>query len=155
MPFFMYVCKSSSWAGTKWTENWICLLKRDENGGLLFIALASQHFLWSRQGCQMVCFQTKNPDLGKFWRVLDWKMFKYFMAIWNIFWRFEIFYDHSVHFVFIWYIFSGFGIMYQEKSGNPGSQHAAWKLSEFEMSSTMTDALPARPMNEIASQAVD
>jgi hypothetical protein len=25
-----------------------------------------------------------------------------------------------VHFVFIWYIFSGFGIMYQEKSGNPG-----------------------------------
>jgi hypothetical protein len=27
--------------------------------------------------------------------------------------------DHLVHFVFIWYIFSGFGIMYQEKSGNP------------------------------------
>jgi hypothetical protein len=21
------------------------------------------------QGCQMVCFQTKNPNLGKFWRV--------------------------------------------------------------------------------------
>jgi hypothetical protein len=27
------------------------------------------------QGCQMVCFQTKNPNLGKFWRVLQWKMF--------------------------------------------------------------------------------
>jgi hypothetical protein len=40
------------------------------------------------------------------------------MAIWNIKWRFGIF-------LTIWYIlysfgnFSGFGIMYQEKSGNP------------------------------------
>jgi hypothetical protein len=23
------------------------------------------------QGCQMVCLQTKNPNLGKFWRALD------------------------------------------------------------------------------------
>jgi hypothetical protein len=47
-------------------------------------------------------------------------MFIYFMAIWNILWRFGIFYGHLVHFVFIWYILSGFGIMYLEKSGNPG-----------------------------------
>jgi hypothetical protein len=33
------------------------------------------------QGCQMVCFQDKNPNLGKFWRVLDWTMLMYFMAI--------------------------------------------------------------------------
>jgi hypothetical protein len=33
---------------------------------------------------------------------------------------FGIFYDHLVHYVFIWYTFSNFGIMYQEKSGNPG-----------------------------------
>jgi hypothetical protein len=26
-----------------------------------------------------------------------------------------------VHFMFIWYIFTGFGIMCQEKSGNPGT----------------------------------
>jgi uncharacterized protein (DUF779 family) len=26
------------------------------------------------QGCQMVCFPTKNTNLGKFWRALDWKM---------------------------------------------------------------------------------
>jgi hypothetical protein len=25
------------------------------------------------QGCQMVYFQTKNPNLGKFWRVSEWK----------------------------------------------------------------------------------
>jgi hypothetical protein len=67
----------------------------------------------------MVCFQTKNTNLGKFWRALDWKMFAYCMPIWNILWTWGIFYDYSVHFVFIWYIFSGFGIMYQEKSGNP------------------------------------
>jgi hypothetical protein len=67
----------------------------------------------------MVCFQTKNPNLGKFWRALDWKKLIYFLAIWDILWRFGKFYDHLVHFVFIWYIYSGFCIMYQEKSGNP------------------------------------
>jgi hypothetical protein len=36
------------------------------------------------QGCQMVCFQTKNPNLGKFWRALEWKMQVYFVVIWNI-----------------------------------------------------------------------
>jgi hypothetical protein len=72
------------------------------------------------QGCQMVCFQTKNPSLGKFLKALDWTMFRYFMALWNILHTFGIFYDHSVYFVFIWYIFSGLGILCQLKSGNPG-----------------------------------
>jgi hypothetical protein len=53
----------------------------------------------------MVYFQTKNPELGKFWRDFDWKMLIYFMAIWNILRTFEIFYDHLVHVVFIWYIY--------------------------------------------------
>jgi hypothetical protein len=47
------------------------------------------------------------------------------MAIWNILRAFWIFYDHLVHFEFIWYIFSGFGIMDQEKSGNPGPDKIA------------------------------
>jgi hypothetical protein len=43
------------------------------------------------------------------------------MAIWNILRTFGIFFDHLVHFVLHnWGHFSGFGIMYQEKSGNPG-----------------------------------
>jgi hypothetical protein len=71
------------------------------------------------QGCQMVSFETKNPNLGKFWRALDGKMLICFMAIWNSLGTFGIFYNHWVHFVFSWYIFSGFGIMHQEKSGNP------------------------------------
>jgi dTDP-4-dehydrorhamnose 3,5-epimerase-like enzyme len=28
-------------------------------------------------------FQTKNPNLGKFWRVLKWKMLVFLMAIRN------------------------------------------------------------------------
>jgi hypothetical protein len=27
--------------------------------------------LFGTQGCQMVCFHTENPNLGKFWRALD------------------------------------------------------------------------------------
>jgi hypothetical protein len=57
--------------------------------------------------------------LGKFWRALDWKKvyifyghLEYFMEIWNILCPLGTFYIHLAH-------FSGFGIMYQEKSGNP------------------------------------
>jgi hypothetical protein len=66
----------------------------------------------------MAYFQTKNPDLGKFWRVLQWKMLPfglfygylvYFVAIWYM------------HFMAIWCIFPRFGMLYQEKSDNPGS----------------------------------
>jgi hypothetical protein len=56
----------------------------------------------------MVYFQTKNPNLGKFWRALDRKIWIYFWAILNISRIFGIFYDHLVHFVFIWYIFPVF-----------------------------------------------
>jgi hypothetical protein len=36
------------------------------------------------QGCQMVYFQTKKSNLGKFWRVLQWKISVYDMAVWSI-----------------------------------------------------------------------
>jgi hypothetical protein len=73
-------------------------------------------FAWP-QGCQMVCFQTKRPNLG---RVLQWKMWVYFMDTWSISWSFAIFYGHLVQFLVVWYILPHFGILYQEKSGNPG-----------------------------------
>jgi hypothetical protein len=59
----------------------------------------------------------------------------YFTYIWDILRTFGIFYDHSVHFgKFI----SGFGIMYQEKSGNPG-----WivPLDEMEFATSTADVL--------------
>jgi hypothetical protein len=43
------------------------------------------------------------------------------MAIWNILRPFGIIYSLLAWFVVIWYIFSVFGIMYQEKSGNPAA----------------------------------
>jgi hypothetical protein len=49
-----------------------------------------------RQSCQMVCFQTKNPNLGKFWLVLQYKMLVYFMVTWTILRSFVIFYGHLV-----------------------------------------------------------
>jgi hypothetical protein len=41
---------------------------------------------WAKQGCQMVCFQTKNTNLGQFWGALEWKMLVYFLVIWYILW---------------------------------------------------------------------
>jgi hypothetical protein len=84
------------------------------------------HFQPLDQGCQMVCFQTKNPNLGKFWRVLDWKMCIYFMAIWNILWRFGTFCIHLVHFVFIWYIFP---VLVSCTNKNPATLH--WTIVFF------------------------
>jgi hypothetical protein len=43
-----------------------------------------------KQGCQMVYFQTKNPNMGKFWWAVEWKKLAYFMTIWNILWQFGI-----------------------------------------------------------------
>jgi hypothetical protein len=57
------------------------------------------------QGCQMVCFQTKTPKLGKFWRVLDGKMLLFS-------WRFGIFYKHVWYFMTIWYILCSFGTFF-------------------------------------------
>jgi hypothetical protein len=68
----------------------------------------------------MVCFQTKNPNLGKFWSALEWKMFLYFKSIWNILhtailfnlWPFGTVCGHLV-------LFPHFGMFGQRKSGNP------------------------------------
>jgi hypothetical protein len=70
-------------------------------------------------GCQMVFFQTKNPNLGKFWRVLQWKMLVCFITVWNILRPFGRFHGHLVDFMVTWYILSSFGKLYQQKSGNP------------------------------------
>jgi hypothetical protein len=48
----------------------------------------------------MVYFQTKNPNLGKFWSALDRKMLIYFRPS-------GIFYGHLGDFITIWYIFPG------------------------------------------------
>jgi hypothetical protein len=57
----------------------------------------------------MVCFQTENPNLGKFLRALEWKIMVYFMVIWYISRSFGIFHGHLVYFKVIWYILKPFG----------------------------------------------
>jgi hypothetical protein len=67
----------------------------------------------------MAYFQTKNPNSGQFWKVLQWKMLVYFMAIRSVLRPFGIFCGILVYFMVISYIFSRFGMLCQEKSGNP------------------------------------
>jgi hypothetical protein len=48
------------------------------------------------QGCQMVCFHSKTPNLGIFLRALEWKMLVYFLALWNVLRQFGLFCGHLV-----------------------------------------------------------
>jgi hypothetical protein len=70
----------------------------------------------------MAYFQTKNPTLGKFWSVLQLKMLVNFMSIWSILLLTCIFYGQLVYLVVILVYFSHFGMLCQEKSGNPGRE---------------------------------
>jgi hypothetical protein len=68
----------------------------------------------------MVYFQTKNPNLGKFWRALDWKMLVYFMNIKNIFTPFGICILWPLgNLMVFWYVFHRFGKLFQEKIWQP------------------------------------
>jgi hypothetical protein len=71
--------------------------------------------LTSEQGCRMAYFQTKITNLGKFWRVLQWKMLVSYSHFGIFVCNFGVFYGHLVY-------FSRFGMLYQEKSGNPASE---------------------------------
>jgi hypothetical protein len=68
-------------------------------------------------------YKPENPNLGKFWRVLQWKIL---VGIFYgyIFGQFSVhlvyFITRLVYFMVIWYMFPVFGIFYHEKSGNPG-----------------------------------
>jgi hypothetical protein len=94
------------------------------------------------QGCQMVCFQTKNQNLGKFWRVSQWKMLVYFMDTWSILRSFVI----CILWTFgiacgICYIFPRFGILYLEKSGNPG-ENSHNLVTDLQVYSALAFRLP-------------
>jgi hypothetical protein len=48
----------------------------------------------------MAYFQTKNPDFGKFWSVLQRRMLEYYMSMWSILQLIYIFCGHLVNFIF-------------------------------------------------------
>jgi hypothetical protein len=44
----------------------------------------------------MVCFETKNPNLGKFWRAFERKKLVYSVVIWIILGPFGLFYERKL-----------------------------------------------------------
>jgi hypothetical protein len=71
------------------------------------------HVITSSSGvARWFLFKPQNPNLGKFWRLLDWKILMYFMAIWNILQTFWIFYRHFGYFITIWYILCSSGTFF-------------------------------------------
>jgi hypothetical protein len=61
---------------------------------------------------QIAYFQTKTSNLGKFWKVLQYKMLVFFMANLSILWPNGIFYGQMVYFMAKWYILWPNGIFY-------------------------------------------
>jgi hypothetical protein len=57
------------------------------------------------QGCQMVYFQTKNPNFVENFSVLRLEYVDIFYGHLKYLGIFGIFYDPLVQFVFVWYIF--------------------------------------------------
>jgi hypothetical protein len=63
----------TGWSRSQWPYQRVCL----PVNATLVRSCNKSRFATSNQVCQMVCFQTKNPNLGKFFRVLNWKMLIY------------------------------------------------------------------------------
>jgi hypothetical protein len=54
-----------------------------------------------------------------------------FYGLWSILWTFGINFGHVVYFVVIWCTFSLFGMLYREKSGNPGPKLTIMHVRKF------------------------
>jgi hypothetical protein len=66
---------------------------------------------WSVSGLPDGMFQTKSPNLGEFWRALEWTKLVFSRAIWTIYYGLLVYFKA---------ISPRFGILNKEKSGNLG-----------------------------------
>jgi hypothetical protein len=98
---FVFICISSKKIGRK--SSIVCHI---------FVRLCPRVARW-------YIFKRKNSNFGKFRIVLQGKMLVNFTIIWYISMSFGIFDGHLVYFVAILVYFSRFGMLCQEKSGNP------------------------------------
>jgi hypothetical protein len=75
----------------------------------------------------MVYFQTKNPTLGKFKMVLQWKMLAFLWPFCLLYGQndtfLQIIYYILVHFVVIWYISPRFWYVVARKIWQPWLKH--------------------------------
>jgi hypothetical protein len=89
----------------------------------------------------------KSPNLGNFWRVLKWKKLAYLMNTWSILQPFGLFYVYLV-FIGIYcgnlVYFPRFGMLYQEKSGNPGCRYNNSKVNLIISDSSGSQIMKAR-----------
>jgi hypothetical protein len=113
--------------------NWRLVINETTFFSPLFASLQNPDVQFDRrdQGCQMVYLQTKNPDLGKFWRVLQWKMMVYFMANWSILRQIGIFMAIWCILQRIGIFYGHFGMLYQEKSGNSAGDFPVATIPSF------------------------
>jgi hypothetical protein len=112
-PLFIKFCFqfwASQWARRSWQES---------NYQIFWTNWKPAAGSFSGRVARWLYFQTQNRNLGTLSRVLQWKMLVYFMDIWSILSPLDIFYGHMVYMVVIWYNFPRFGMLHQEKSGNP------------------------------------
>jgi hypothetical protein len=124
-----------------------------------------------RQGCQMVHSIPKISSLCMFWRALEWKMLVYLLhyklVYFTSFWRFcghlvSVCRGHWYISPFLIYVcrghlvyFTRFGILYQEKYGNPSFRPSTrWETGRIlrpelgrtvDASSTLTAACQVAP----------
>jgi hypothetical protein len=84
-----------------------------------FEAAARQPFQGQVRVARWQIYKPKNPNLGNFGRLLQWKMLGIFcghwvcfMALWYILWSFGLFYGTLVYFVVIKSVLLLFGIFF-------------------------------------------
>jgi hypothetical protein len=95
----------------------------------------------------MVYFQTKNINLGKIRRALEWKMLSYFMTIWNILLQFCILYSRVVEFVGSYLVyFCRFGMLGPRKIWQPCSC-----LQKFEGTLLLENSIFSMPVATAAT----
>jgi hypothetical protein len=77
-----------------------------------------------RRFARWYIFKPKNPNLGKFRTVLELKILEDFIANCNISQPLGIFCGHLIHFMVVRF-FPRFGMLHQQKSGNPAAPDSA------------------------------
>jgi hypothetical protein len=118
--FFPFACSAAAMDGMS-VHRLVLTGRPDEAVKKIRAQDVAQPVLGLNRGCQMVYFETKSPNLGKFWRALEWKVLVYPIVIWKNLRPFDIVTLSSFgNVVIIWYVFPRFGILHSGTSGNRG-----------------------------------
>jgi hypothetical protein len=102
------------------------------------------------QCCQMVYFHTENPNLGIFWRDLEWKTNVYFMAVWYVYvFYINVYFEKSI-FLFLCGV-SPFGMSMYMKFGI----HSLWSFGTVFPFWYVLPRKPGNPWHRIVLSCVE